>query len=204
VSLVRPTIHDPVALQGYQQEIYKAQPLVLIDKQTAASSASLDFTSGMIGRFNRYLFAIDIIPTNDDVGMYIRVSVTGGATWVSTGSLYKWSARLRTGGTNEDKNDDAADQIEPIPASLGANAAIGNLANEGARFDLEVRNAENTDRYTEFIMQPIWISALGNIGSGLTQGLYVSTDTVDAIQFLMEAGSISTGTIKMYGITNRP
>jgi len=205
-ALTAPTIHDPVALQGYQHELYKQHDLTLLATAQATSSESLDFTSGIDGKYKKIVFEIDIVPTSDDVGLNMRVSVDAGTSWVSTGNLYDWAIVGRSGPTNLTANDASANEIGLIPGGdLGGTNAIGNGIREGCRFDVEMRLASDDSYFTEFNANNIfWWTADAETCTAHLSGGYLSTNIVDAVQFFPESGYISTGTIKMYGYADRP
>jgi len=205
-KVAAPTIHDEQGRQSYLNELYRRQELTLLATLEATSSATLEFSDGIDGRFRTYLFDINIIPTNDDVGLSVRLSTDNGTTWVSTGSLYSWVAYGRTGDSTIQSNRVSTNSLDVIPgADLGGSRSVGNGATEGCKFDLEMTYADDSTRFTEVrALSAGWINAVAKIALESFQGVYTSTDIVNGVQFYMEAGSISTGTIKMYGKTDRP
>lgn len=178
--------------------------LVLLDTQTASGSATLDFTTGLNSTYETYLFDIeDLVPATDDVGLWMRVSLDGGASWKSGGSDYSWASVVYA--TSAVGNNDSADsEIELVPATLAANQAIGNASGEGFSGMVRLQNPAGTARFKLLSsMGANYVNASGNPTSVLgSSGMYVAaTSAINGIRFLTESGNISSGTIRLYGVT---
>ena len=67
--------------------------LVLIQSQTASSSATLDFTTGINSTYDHYIFDIFyVLPAINLSVPYVRYSTDGGSTWDSGASAYGYES----------------------------------------------------------------------------------------------------------------
>ena len=171
---------------------------VLLASKTASSSATLDFTEFDNATYRRYEFELENVkPATDAVSFYFRTSTDGGSSYAAGAADYAHgqsgtSAASATTG-----------------ASAGANAillntvvTIGNAATEyGVSGELVLTGAPSAAVFTELRgMVTYW-----NISGAMVQlelgGARLSAADVDAVRFLFSSGNITSGTIRMYGVT---
>ena len=81
--------------------------LVLLEQQTAAASATLDFTNSISATYDQYLITFNhIVPATNATNLYFRVSTDGGATYASANYSYevfvfRSAATAFSGGTSQ-------------------------------------------------------------------------------------------------------
>ena len=174
--------------------------MVLLSTQTASSSATISFTSGIDDTYKEYVFKfIDIHPANDGVALRFNLSADSGSNYnvAKTTTLFRsihnednsTSFGYRTG---EDLSNSTAFQ------DLHTNA--GNDNDQCMAGTLHLFNPSSTTFVKHFMsrMQSYaegdWSQEFYMAGHGNT------TSAVDAVRFQMASGNIDAGTIKMYGI----
>jgi hypothetical protein len=173
----------------------------LLSTFNTANAASADFTTSINSRFNAYMFSVvNIVPANDDQGLWMRVSEDAGANWKSGASDYDWTAVGRSGATNFTSNDTADAQIEVVSSTLGANLAVGNASTEGVHANIFMYNPAGTSQHKRFLCESTWSNASGNAGIVNVCGIYKATAAITGVQFLFETGNIVGGSIRMYGL----
>ena len=156
----------------------------LITTLTASNSATLSFTGFDASKYGSYVFKVDIKPASSYVGMYARVSTDGGSSYHTGSSDY--SSGL------------SGPAVTSFMMIAGGN---GNTAANNTRVgDLTVINPDNTNTYTIFSSSisnggPEWPLP----GTGLANSAFLSTTTVNGIQFSVDTGNITSGTIRAYG-----
>lgn len=157
--------------------------LVKISEATASNDATIEFT-GIDSTYDAYIFQFfDFEPASTSV-LQCRTSTDGGTTFDSSSSNYSW---WHTFGANGDGS--AGDTEIHLTSSVTAGGS-GRVNGELRLFKPSGTN------YTGLTFQFSQVSHYANIGVGAR----LSAADVDAIQFFMSTGNITSGTIRMYGV----
>src|SRR5258708_1559470 len=87
--------------------------LVLLQTQTASSSADLHFTSLITTGFSKYYVSIrDLIPATNNVILNLTVSTDNGSTYLSTNYAYShWDQTSAAGGSGINSASDTTIQL---------------------------------------------------------------------------------------------
>jgi hypothetical protein len=165
--------------------------IVFLATATAATSATLEFTALIDATYNSYLFIFDHLRASvDSVSLNTRTSANAGVSYDSGASDYSRRAQLNFTLT-----------VSGSASSIGYVATIGDGANDGlSGYTILYNPSEAT--YTElssFVGSHRTSNTTSSQGSFF--GRRVSAAACDAIQFYMSSGTITSGTIKMYGMT---
>jgi hypothetical protein len=172
--------------------------VVKISQQTISSDSSIDFTWTNDGTYKEYFFVLaHVVPANDGVNLYFRLSSDGGSTFDS-GSVYRWAAsgRSEAGAVSGNSSSDTA-------IYLNTNS-IGSSAGEGYSGRVWLTNpaqqtiqqlVEYTASYTNSSGQ-----CTHNQGSGRHTKSGTYTTQFDGARFLFASGNLESGTITMYGV----
>lgn len=166
--------------------------LVFISTGTASSSASLDFT-GLTSDYWMYIFVgNNIIPATGSTDLYFRTSTDGGSTFAAGITDYNWT--FDSGSTTS--TDDNINLTRNI-------SNVENGTNETLDFFLYIINPTNAVGFKRVTCFTEWSTTTdGNRLEGShISGMRRSTDDVDAVRFLMSSGNITSGSIKMYGLS---
>lgn len=169
---------------------------VLLDTQTASSSATLDFVNFLDGYFDEYEFRItSIIPATDITDAWFRVSLDGGSTYRATASDYRWAQRLDVdgaAGVNTGSTTDTKVVLATILSSNTARAFSGSLRISDIASSTRFKNigwtVENYDSTPQVCTRR---------GSAILAG---ATSAINAARFLISSGNVASGTIRLYGI----
>jgi hypothetical protein len=175
--------------------------LVLISTQTASSSASLSFTSGIDSTYKEYIWKfINIQPASDGTNFAFQVSTDGGSSY---GMTIQSSNYVATRG------ESATGRIEYVTAGDLANSTsyqplglyVGSDTDECMSGELHIFSPSDTTYVKSFY------GTFNNYTSSIyTRNPYVAgyindaANNVDAINFKMASGNIAAGKIKMYGV----
>lgn len=170
----------------------------LLTTQTASVSTSLDFTSSIDSTYNTYLFIFDdIVSSIANTSLVAETSSDGGATWGTSTNDYNQIIHLTAPG------------IHTIGIPITTSITIFGLF---SAFDMEIKPVSGM----MYLYNPSALSktkfrstAGGDIGIGATitaadttgSGFTKSALALNAIRFKVIGGTITTGTIKMYGLT---
>lgn len=167
--------------------------LVYLASSGAISSgtASVSFTQFDASKYDHYQFHIQhVIPANDSQYLWARVSTDGGSNYDATNGNYHRNA-----------NTDAT-------AFWVARSGIGNASGEfGASGIFYLFAPHNSSVGTYATSTGAMMTGSTNVypfhgPHGEATGVHLTTADVDAIQFLISAGNISSGEIVMYGVAN--
>ena len=167
----------------------------LISSSTASSSASISFTGLSSTYFAYEIILADVQPATDDVYLAIRTSSNNGSSYDSGASDYGWALhyiRLASAASTAVVADGTDSLIR-----LSSN--IGSAADETVSGRITLYNPSGTS-FTK--LQGTFIPRTGTPRDYRDDiaGIRFSAADVDAIQFQMSSGNISSGTFKLYGI----
>lgn len=171
---------------------------ILLATRTASASATLDFTEFNNVTYKRYEFEIEfLLPATDNTDLWLRTSTNGGSSYDAGASDY---SRFVHGGTASgiglgpggSEND----------SKIGVCSGVGNAANEfGVCADLQLIGAANSATFT---IARGWVSYTDASANSIyvdTNGFRKTAADVDAVRFLFSSGNITSGVIRMYGLT---
>ena len=183
--------------------------LILLQTQTASSSATIDFTSNIDSTYDVYCFKfINIHPSLDGSGDFqFNLSTDGGSNY----NVTKTSTNFQTyhdeagGQTNLGyyTGGDLAQStgFQQLNRNLGADAS--NDENLGGHMFLYAPSSTTFVKHFIATTQEV-VNDIGGLGGGSLEcfvaGYGNTTSAIDAIQFKMSTGNIDSGTIKLYGI----
>lgn len=171
--------------------------LVLLGTGTASDSASLDFISLITLTYSTIIFELDDIrPATDGAHLYFRTSTDNGVIFDSGASDYSTSAYYQLIGSSAAATHSANDAQIVFTQISG----IGNGAAEGLSGRVTLRSPLGTARNKSVEGVVTYTSLVPAIYSNTFGGVRLSTADIDAVQFLMSAGNITSGKIRMYGM----
>ena len=176
--------------------------LNLISTQTASSSATVSFTSGIDSTYKEYIFRFyNIHPATNNSSFQFQGSTDSGSSYgVSiTSSFFQayhaedGSATSLSYNTNNDLGNSTSFQIIAD--------TTGNGDDESASGFLHLFSPSDTTFVKNFI-------AIDNHSyngaysiNDFSGGYFNTTSAINAIQFKMSSGNIDSGTIKLYGVS---
>ena len=183
--------------------------MTLISEQTASSSASISFTTGIDSTYPIYKFEfINIHPSVDgSADFQFNLSTDSGSNY----NVTKTSTNFQTyhdeagGQTNLGyyTGGDLAQStgFQQLNRNLGADAS--NDENLGGYMFLYAPSSTTFVKHFIATTQEV-VNDIGGLGGGSLEcfvaGYGNTTSAIDAIQFKMSTGNIDSGTIKLYGI----
>ena len=178
--------------------------LTLLSTQTASSSASISFTSGIDSTYDSYVFKfIDIHPATDNVSFTFNLSSDGGSNYnVTKTSTYFWGYHLESDGgaalqyvANNDLAQSTGEQI------LFGNAGLNNENDGSFAGTLQIFNPSDTTFVKHWISEHNGMHHDNITVNGRSGGYANTTSAINAIRFQMSSGNIDDGIIKLYGVS---
>ena len=178
--------------------------LNLISTQTASSSATIDFTSGIDSTYKEYIFKyINLHPATNNAYLSFQGSTNGGSSYgvttTSTAfSAYHDEADTATNlGYNTSRDLAQSTSFIPIQVDGTSNNDDGSCVGTLHLFD-----PSNTTFAKHFI------SVDQNMGqtaaysfNAYHAGYLNTTSAINAVQFKFSSGNIDSGVIKLYGVS---
>jgi hypothetical protein len=177
--------------------------LNLISTQTASSSSTISFTSGLDSTYKEFIFKfIDIHPSADAENFTFNMSIDSGSNYNVTKTTTFWQSYHR-----EDGHTDAQ-----VSYSTGRDVAqstdfciisreLGNDNDQATSGTLHLFNPSSTTFLKHFISTFENHQSQNYAMIHFTAGYGNTTSAVDAVQFKMSSGTIDSGTVKLYGVS---
>ena len=176
--------------------------LNLISTQTASSSATISFTSGIDSTYKEYVFKfINIHPATDEAHLTFQGSTDGGSSYgVNITSSYTLAYHAEDDSEATLTYQTASDLAQSTSFQRLLHG-IGNQNDESAAGTLHLFDPSNTTFVKHFIASASSYNAGSYEYNTYPAGYFNTTSAIDAIQFKMSSGNIDSGVIKLYGVS---
>lgn len=172
--------------------------MVLISEQTASSSSSISFTSGINSTYPIYHFEIINIHAQNDIVDFKLSFTTDGTNFNATQTSTFLGAYHHEGDAYSGLDYYAGEDVaQSSPAGLADNLGADN--DQSFSGTLNLFNPSSTT----FIKHWLCANSYGEanaLNSGYQAGYVNTTNAVTGVRFQMASGNIDSGTIKLYGI----
>ena len=176
--------------------------LKLLSTQTASSSATISFTSGIDSTYKEYIFKfINIHPETNTTKLQINASADTGSNYNVTKTTTYFQA-YHTESDSATALQYYANRDLAQSTSAQQLKDIGNTSDDSAAGMLHLFNPSSTTFVKHFFSTftgPTGESTQ-NLHNSFVGGYFNTTSAIDAIQFSMSSGNIDSGVIKMYGV----
>jgi len=175
--------------------------LVLLSTQTASSSSTISFTSGIDSTYKEYVFKfINLHAETDNKKFEFQGSTNGGSSYgitITSTAFY----------SNNHETDGSTGFAYYSSQDLGQSTSFqplisfsGNDNDQCVSGYMQLFNPSNTTFVKHFISRGNSAGA-GNYSQEMYIGGYFNTTSaINAVRFQMSSGNIDAGTIKMYGV----
>jgi len=170
--------------------------LVFLETHTASTSATLDFTTFYSSTYDEYVIEfVNVIPATNNAVLWMRMSTNGGSSY-DTSAIYDYTSGFAySGGTGVGSSATNSTKLLLMDAT-------SNSANYGIVGSVRLFSPGSTALYKTVVG-----TVMRSDGNGLglvllnAMGSYKSATAVNAVRFLMDTGNITSGTIRIYGVT---
>ena len=177
-----------------------AKSLILISTQTASSSATISFTSGIDSTYDEYVFKFyDIHPETDQAILTVNFR-DGSSAYDATKTTTSFqSYNLESGGTPAISYSTGYDVAQGTGVQ-NLSGAIGNDNDQQVSGYLQLFNPASTTFVKNFIAVTNTSAHDNSSVQWHIAGYCNVTAAIDGVQFAMSSNAIDAGTIKMYGV----
>ena len=173
----------------------------LLSTQTASSSSTLSFTSGIDSTYKEYIFKFINIHPSATAKFQINFSADGGSNY----NVTKTTTAVQIYHAEGDDSDTAfaystgGDLAQGTGvAQIGQGASTGN--DESLAGFLHLFDPSNTTFVKHFIADTVSTSD-SYAYRRLHAGYGNTTSAIDAVQFSQSTGNMDSGVIKLYGVS---
>ena len=179
---------------------------VLIQSQTASSSATIDFTTGIDSTYDEYMFVfVNIHPASNGVYFTWQASTDGGSNYNTTCTTTMFRAYHQETGASSALNYDSGSDAAQSTSYINIDGQMANANDSGTSGIIHLFDPSSTT----YVKQ--WYST-GNVMThhadpnkytqiSYTAGYFNTASAVNAVSFKMQTGNIDAGTIKLYGVS---
>jgi hypothetical protein len=174
--------------------------LVLLSTQTASSSSTISFTSGIDSTYKEYIFKFYNIHPSAEASFGINFSVDGGSNYnVAKTTTSFYSFQNESGSSTTLQYRTAYDLAQGTGSAPLGGDTMTTLDDECGTGTLHLFDPSSTTFVKHFISRftPMYPSYAMD---GFTAGYGNTTSAINAVQFAMSSGNIDSGTIKLYGV----
>jgi hypothetical protein len=176
--------------------------LNLISTQTASSSGTISFTSGIDDTYKEYIIKwINVHPETDDVDFKFQGSIDGGSNYnVSITST--WFEAYHDEGDSGTSFAYNASRDQANGTSLQfINNKLGNDNDQSGCGTLHLFDPSSTTFVKNFLIKSVRYSENNFQAQQYCAGYFNTTSAINAIVFQMSSDNIDSGTFKLYGVS---
>jgi hypothetical protein len=174
----------------------------LLETQTASSSSTISFTSGIDSTYKEYIFKFyDCHPATDNVDFQVNFSSDSGSNYNVTKTTTFFAAYQNESGSATALTYATANDLAQSTGFQMLNDGVGNGNDESCVGTLHLYDPSNTSHVKHFIATSHRYYYSDYAIVDYMAGYCNTTNAVDAVQFKFESGNIDSGVIKLYGIS---
>jgi hypothetical protein len=174
----------------------------LLSTQTASSSSTVDFTSGIDSTYKEYIFKFINMHGDSDAQFKFQANASGGSGFneTITSTLFR-AYHLESGSATGLGYQTSGDQTQGTSYnSVFFSGKSGDNDSSGSG-TLHLFDPSNTTFVKHFISSTVHVNPTVGPVQTLVSGYFNTTSAIDEISFKMHSGNIDSGTIIMYGVS---
>ena len=176
--------------------------LNLISTQTASSSASLEFTTGIDSTYDKYIFKIiNYNPATDSQGLQFQVSTNGGSSYGVTMTTTWFVSYHNESGTDGNIGYSSSLDLAQSTGFQHLGYQTGNGSDESQSGTLEIYSPSSSTFVKHFISRISNYRSNNYLEDTFVAGYINSTSPVNAVKFKADGDGNFDGIIKMYGVS---
>ena len=175
--------------------------LNLISTQTASSSSTIDFTSGIDSTYKEYIFKFyDVHPSSDGANFQINFR-DGSSAFDATKTTSVFLSTNSEDGSFNELSYKASNDLAQSTSFQNLAESVGADNDQCISGQLHLFDPSNTTFAKHFISETNNYDSGNNSLIFYVAGYCNTTVAIDGVQFAMSSGNIDSGTIKLYGVT---
>ena len=176
--------------------------LTLLSTQTASSSASIEFTSGIDSTYSSYIFKfINCHAATNGAKLVFNLSTDSGSNYNVTKTSTTYVAYHNEAGTSAVLEYAASEDLAQSTSDQIISTNVKNDADIGISGNLQIFQPSSNTFVKHYIARTNGMNVNSYSMDFFTAGYGNTTSAIDAIQFKFNTGNIDDGIIKMYGVS---
>jgi hypothetical protein len=175
--------------------------LNLISTQTASSSSTLSFTSGIDSTYKEYIFKFINIHPSADAPLTFNMSIDGGSNYNVTKTTNSFLAYNAESGGTPTVGYEAGRDLAQATGFQDISYDIDNVDDGCTSGFLHLFDPSSTTFVKHFIATANTQFPTAYSGAYYSAGYGNTTSAVDAVQFKLSSGTMDSGVIKLYGVS---
>ena len=179
-----------------------AGALTLLSTQTASSSATVSFTSGIDSTYKEYIFKFyDIHPSNDGEEFTFQADTGTNTSYNQTITSTYFLAEHNEAGTSTGLTYQTSRDLAQATSFQHFGVDTGNDNDQASSGFLHIFDPSSTTFVKHFMgtLQQAHQNDLSLVG--YVSGYWNTTTAITRVQFKMSSGTIDAGVIKLYGVS---
>ena len=176
--------------------------LNLISTQTASSSATIDFTSGIDSTYKEYIFKFyNIHPATDNSNFSFQVDTGTNTNYnITTTNTLFHAFHFEAGGGESLTYDSNRDLAQSTSFTVLIDS-LGTDNDQNASGTVHIFDPSSDTYVKHFIGSANTNTQNDGSINCFSAGYFNTTTALTRVRFKMSSGSIESGVIKMYGVT---
>ena len=178
--------------------------MTLLATQTASSSSTISFTSGIDDTYDSYVFKFyNIHPATDGGIFQMNGSIDAGSNYNVTKTTTAFYAFHNEADSSASLSYDTGSDLAQS-TSFSRIVGAGNTGNDNDQCcvgEMKLFSPSSTTFVKHFIAVGDTVGNTDYDMPGYIGGYFNTTSAINAIQFKMHTGNIDSGVIKLYGIS---
>ena len=173
----------------------------LIQTQTASSSSTISFTSGIDSTYKEYVFKFyDCHPATDNVDFQVNFSSDSGSNYNVTKTTSFFAAYQNESGSATALTYADANDLAQSTGFQMLNDGVGNGNDESCVGTMHLFSPSSTTFVKHFMATSHRYYYTDYAIVDYMAGYCNTTSAINAVQFKFQSGNMDSGTIKLYGI----
>ena len=179
--------------------------LIFISKQTASSSSSVSFTSGIDSTYKEYIFYFNNLhPATNAVDFTFNMSTDGGSNYNVTKTTTAFQTTQGEDGSGSALSYQTDRDLAQGTGYQELARDMGTVNDEGISGYLHLFDPSNTTFVKHFLSTLVSTSDGG--GGSYIYSLHVAgygntTSAINAVDFKATSGNLDSGEITLFGVT---
>ena len=175
--------------------------LTHIATQTASSSASLSFTSGIDSTYKEYIFYfVNMHPATDDANFSFNMSIDSGSNYNVTKTSSFFRSYHQEDASQQGVSYYTGGDLQQSTGTQLLSYGCGSDNDQCTTGFLHLFNPSSTTFVKHFIGRTNTYESTNNSWGGFLAGYGNTTSAINALQFSMSSGNIDSGQILLFGL----
>ena len=177
--------------------------MVKLSTQTASSSSTISFTSGIDSTYKHYIFYFaDIHGSGDGVDLKFQVSTDGGSSYGVTCTTAEFLNYNNEAGSDSALSNNGNHDLSQSTNFMQLSQDMGaGETDQSAAGTLHLFNPSSTTFVKHYLSRFNNYHDSNYSMSNNGSGYFNTTSAINAVQFKMSTGTMDSGTITLYGVT---